>query len=437
MSAESRYQFLPSLSDEEFTALKADIAERGVLVPVVTDENGNVLDGVHRRRAVEELRREGVTVGAVPTSSVFGLDEDGKVTHGLVTNLKRRMLRTEQLRAVALRLDDERHWTARRIASVIGVNHETVSSWLPVQVDISVGEIPPTDMSTCTPPVEVEPAADTVIRNTGKDGKSYRARKPTTVQAKSEREAERARLALRDTPSETLPAGVIIDSKRAERIGRETHAAEVRAAPVEIPEMSGVDLRHGDFRRVLADLPDESVDLIFTDPPYPQEFNELWSDLSLLAARVLKPGALLIAYSGQTFLPEVLGRLSEHLTYLWLGSIVTPGTHWQSWRNKVRCGCKPLLFFARGVYQPVEWFDDTYTSEGEEKEHHDWQQSVGCARSYIERLTRPGDVVLDPFLGGGTTAIAAKALARHIVGCDVDAAALTATIARLAGEDAA
>jgi site-specific DNA-adenine methylase len=33
-----------------------------------------------------------------------------------------------------------------------------------------------------------------------------------------------------------------------------------------------IDLRYGDFKTVLADIPDNSLDLILTDPPYPKEF---------------------------------------------------------------------------------------------------------------------------------------------------------------------
>jgi len=50
-----------------------------------------------------------------------------------------------------------------------------------------------------------------------------------------------------------------------------------------------IDLRHGDFKEVLADIPDGSVDCIITDPPYPYEFIECWSDLAVFAKRVLKP----------------------------------------------------------------------------------------------------------------------------------------------------
>ncbi|MGI5836045.1 MAG: DNA methyltransferase [Chloroflexota bacterium] len=49
----------------------------------------------------------------------------------------------------------------------------------------------------------------------------------------------------------------------------------------------------------------------------------------------------------------------------------------------------------------------------------------------MERLTTPGDVVLDPFLGCGTTAVAAIELNRHFIGCDVDQSAIIATRHRL------
>jgi len=50
-----KYQLLPELPPEQFEALKADIAERGVVVPVVMDEFGAILDGHNRARACREL----------------------------------------------------------------------------------------------------------------------------------------------------------------------------------------------------------------------------------------------------------------------------------------------------------------------------------------------------------------------------------------------
>ena len=40
-----KYQVMPNMPPEQFDALKADIAERGVLVPIDVDEHGHILDG--------------------------------------------------------------------------------------------------------------------------------------------------------------------------------------------------------------------------------------------------------------------------------------------------------------------------------------------------------------------------------------------------------
>ncbi len=56
------------------------------------------------------------------------------------------------------------------------------------------------------------------------------------------------------------------------------------------------------------------------------------------------------------------------------------------------------------------------------RNRHPYGQSLGAFRKVVERLTRPGDLVVDPCMGGGTTLLAATSLGRHAVGCDVDAA---------------
>jgi tRNA/tmRNA/rRNA uracil-C5-methylase (TrmA/RlmC/RlmD family) len=56
-----------------------------------------------------------------------------------------------------------------------------------------------------------------------------------------------------------------------------------------------------------------------------------------------------------------------------------------------------------------------------DKRFHEWGQSESGFGRSIERLTEPNDLVCDPFLGAGTTAIAAIKLHRRIIGCDVDA----------------
>jgi ParB-like chromosome segregation protein Spo0J len=53
----SKYQLMPDMSPAEFEAFKTDIAQRGVVVPIDVDENGEIIDGHHRYRAWAELHK--------------------------------------------------------------------------------------------------------------------------------------------------------------------------------------------------------------------------------------------------------------------------------------------------------------------------------------------------------------------------------------------
>ena len=91
--------------------------------------------------------------------------------------------------------------------------------------------------------------------------------------------------------------------KRALRVIREREAEN--RPPEVLPELpAAIDVRHCSVAEL--DIEPESVDLIFTDPPYPAEYLECWEQLAAFARKALKPTGLLIAYSGQFHLPEVM-----------------------------------------------------------------------------------------------------------------------------------
>lgn len=213
------------------------------------------------------------------------------------------------------------------------------------------------------------------------------------------------------------------DVKRDQRAEREAQVTDV-------PEP---DIREGTLSEALADVTD--VDLVFTDPPYPREFLPAWAEMAEWAAGALKPGALLVAYSGQYHLPDVIERLSEHLTYQWLGWLSTTGPQVAVHQRPVMSGGKPLLVFSNGAltepYRSRRFFDAA-NSEGRTRELHTWEQAEGPAAYYIDALTERGELVADPFLGSGTFACVARKLCRRFVGCDIDAAAVTSTRDRLA-----
>ena len=123
------YQVMPPLSADEFSALKADIKARGVQVPIEYDESGNVLDGHHRIKAVEQLKAEGVEVRPPPRIIRPGLSEPEKRAHARTLNLARRHLDQAQKRAaIAAQIKDTPERSDRQIAAGLGVAPNTVGA---------------------------------------------------------------------------------------------------------------------------------------------------------------------------------------------------------------------------------------------------------------------------------------------------------------------
>lgn len=194
-----------------------------------------------------------------------------------------------------------------------------------------------------------------------------------------------------------------------------------------------VKLINKNIKDKLEEIPDNSVDYIITDPPYPYEYLDLYEDLSYLASRVLKDGGLLIVMTGQSYLPEIINQLSKHMTYHWTCSYLTPGGQAvQLWRRNVNTFWKPLLIFRKGTYNG-DWFGDVCKSNvnSNDKRFHEWGQSLSGMIDIIERFTYPDDTILDPFCGGGTTGVGCALLGRKFIGIDVNANCITTSKERI------
>ena len=189
-----------------------------------------------------------------------------------------------------------------------------------------------------------------------------------------------------------------------------------------------IDLRLGDCLEILPTLAAGSVDAVITDPPYPHEFLPVFTELAVGCKAAGVP--LVAVMSGQSYLPDVMRRLCEHLRFRWMLAYMTPGGQAvQQWQAKVNTSWKPVILFG----DAVEWFGDVAVSKpnDNDKRFHGWGQSESGMADLVERLTKPGQLVCDPFLGGGTTAVVSLALGRRFVGCDIDPAHVQQTKVRV------
>lgn len=71
-----------------------------------------------------------------------------------------------------------------------------------------------------------------------------------------------------------------------------------------------------------------------------------------------------------------------------------------------------------------------------EKTEHPTQKPLELIRRFVLASSDPGDLVVDPFAGSGTTAVAAEALGRRWVACETDAGFVRTAKERLASPEA-
>jgi ParB/RepB/Spo0J family partition protein len=404
------------LDSAKVAELAASIAELGLLQPIGVRPDGTLVYGYHRLEACKQL---GWT--EIPAVVVDGDDlraELAEISENLIRNELTLLERAEHLARMRA-VYEQLHPNARGVGRP-AKNSATVaafSEWAAAQAGLAQRTIRHyVQLAESVAPEVRDAIRRTPIANDGRELQQLASLEPSQQRAVAELIASRAAGSVREATRELA---------RREALQRDSAG--------ELPR--GIEIRHGDFRVALADIPPRSVDAIITDPPYPAEYIPLFDDLGALAARVLKPDGVLIAYSGQAHLIDGLTALASHLRYWW-----TLALHHQRAGYVVHGGrrvinrWKPLLLFTRkGGCAPAE-FADLVEGTGREKELHVWQQAAGELGYLLETFTRAGDLVIDPFVGSGTTAVACLQLGRRFIGCDIDAGAVA--IARRRVQDA-
>lgn len=250
--------------------------------------------------------------------------------------------------------------------------------------------------------------------------------------------------------------------------------------PTPYYDEDGITLYHGDAREIVAALDDASIDMIFTDPPYGHNNNDgdlihRWEaalgrppceDDSSLARPILNDGPEQASELAQWLFGEskrILRTGSCCCCCCGGGGGPDPQfARWSLWMDEV-LNFKQMVVWDKGPmgmgwhyrrsYEVVlvaqrdagkcNWYDETDRIENivrhipkviPSKDDHPTPKPVALAEWFIQLHTRPGDLVLDTFNGGGSTALACRRLGRRYLGVELDERWCALTVQRLAGQ---
>lgn len=170
----------------------------------------------------------------------------------------------------------------------------------------------------------------------------------------------------------------------------------------------------GDCLKVLRDIPEKSVDYIITDPPYgigkdtwdrqypSGTFHQLYRVAKTV---IIMPGQWALQQCidemGATYKGMIAAFNKNGMTYSPLG--------FGNWIPVLVAGDKPK--------QGPDAF--TFVIR-EHKPPHASPKPIEFMRKLVERVSVRGDLICDPYLGSGTTAVAAKQLGRRYIGIEIN-----------------
>ena len=223
----------------------------------------------------------------------------------------------------------------------------------------------------------------------------------------------------------------------------------------------GVQLFHGDCLEMLKQVPDASVDLVLTDPPYALTQNSWDNPFGLDAwwaqiRRVSKPNAAIAVFGQEPFTSKLICSNLKEFKYRWTWLKSKYGNFLNVKKQPLRCTEDISVFYRHqclyqphmrngkmkrkganacygtnygkflmndvknDIYYPTDLLYDMGKSRAETGcGSHPTEKPVKLMEYFIETYTRPGETVLDCFMGSGTTGVACVNTGRAFIGVEL------------------
>lgn len=380
MQQHSLARLFPPMSGSQFALFKADIQSNGQKEPIVLYDD-MILDGCNRHRACVEL-------GLEPKFTDFAGEDPFSFV--MSSNLARRHLNESQ-----------RAMVGARIANMHAGDNQ------------HAGPADRRDLSQSEAAIQVN-TSERMVSRAKKVMREGNDRLNDIVDAAIIPLDGALKLINAEDADEIIdyiesqPDGKHPSVNEARKAIRQSHREEDREQMAQEGKSIAPSDRYTIYHSDLANFEAEhSYDWIITDPPYPKEFLPLFETLYHKSKEWLKPGGLLVIMSGQQHFSEVMQYLKDD--YYWLGAYLTPNHPTPLRQRQVNTSWKPIIFVAPNGHYNGKIFGDVFKStyDGKDKDAHKWGQSVDGMVDMVQRLCLPGERILDPFCGAGSTGIAA------------------------------
>lgn len=207
-----------------------------------------------------------------------------------------------------------------------------------------------------------------------------------------------------------------------------------------IYDRDGITIYNADCRDVLPDIDPASVGLLLTDPPYGIAHDTDYTRFTggADAQRGTYPP---IANDAEPFDPAPLLKFPRCILFgANAFSDRLPRGSWIVWDKRSPGGTKNVMsdgevaWFSHGhgVYIYSHPWDGFNRASERGYNVHPTQKPVALMRWILERWTKPGDLILDPYMGSGPVAAAAYQLGRRYIGVEIVPEYCKAAINRLA-----
>jgi ParB-like chromosome segregation protein Spo0J len=387
------------LTDDEFDTLLASIEKHGVLTPVIVwDEENTLVDGHHRVAIAEELGIE------YPVKRMHFDDIDAAINFADRLQAGRRNESKED-RDERIRKMRAAGKSYREIAKIAGVSVGTVHN---VAKEIDVFN---------------------VEHVTGRDGKLYPAHKPRQAQDDE------------DAPpiDEAPPVDVAKQKQEARRAAIQRRKQEYIEASARSLNGNSPTIYITDAIDFMAASDEDSIDLLFTDPPYSTDV----SDIDGFVRDWLPPALRMLKRTGRAFIfigayPRELSAYLDFLLHEQTKFIVDAPLVW-TYKNTL--GVTPKMRYNLNYQAILHLYtadsaplDTSVTGEmfsvhainapdGRQGDRvFKWQKPDELAMRLIAHAANVGDVVFDPFAGSGSLLIAAAKMKKKAFGCEFESA---------------